>query len=94
MVQQNRAPSVRENIQFVQAEPAVRLELKDWGGTGRPVVLLAGLGSTMHTIDRFAPKLIGKYHIYGIMRRGYGTSSHPGPTNGSYAVERWKASRS
>jgi pimeloyl-ACP methyl ester carboxylesterase len=80
--------SAQEKVQFVQVEPSIRLEVKDWGGTGRPVVLLAGLGSTLHTFDDFAPKLIDKYHVYGITRRGYGDSSHPDPIDGNYAAER------
>jgi pimeloyl-ACP methyl ester carboxylesterase len=82
------AESVQEKVQFVQVQPGVNLEVKDWGGTGRPVVLLAGLGSTLHTYDDFASKLIGKYHVYGITRRGYGASSAPDPNNGNYAAER------
>lgn len=77
-----------DSAQFVQVEPGVKLEVKDWGGTGRPVVLLAGMGSTLHTYDDFASKLIAKYHVYGITRRGYGASSAPDPMNGNYAADR------
>lgn len=63
--------------QFVTVEENVRLEVVDWGGTGRPLVLLAGLGNNAHTFDKFAPKLAAKYHVYGITRRGFGTSSAP-----------------
>ena len=52
----------------------MRLEVLDWGGTGRPVVLLAGGGNTAHIFDEFAPKLAANYHVYGITRRGYGAS--------------------
>jgi len=62
---------------FVAVEKKVKLEVLDWGGSGRPVVLLAGLGSTAHTFDEFAPKLTPEYHVYGITRRGYGASSVP-----------------
>src|ERR1035437_7027917 len=55
----------------------VQLEVLDWGGTGRPVVLLAGLGFTAHVFDGFAEKLTDSYHVYGITRRGYGGSSQP-----------------
>jgi len=53
------------------------LEVLDWGGSGRPVVLLAGLGFTAHVFDGFAEKLANSYHVYGITRRGYGASSRP-----------------
>jgi hypothetical protein len=55
----------------------ISLEVLDWGGTGRPLVLLAGQGNTAHVFDRFALKLNTSYHVYGITRRGYGASSDP-----------------
>jgi pimeloyl-ACP methyl ester carboxylesterase len=55
----------------------VSLEVLDWGGRGRAVVLLAGLGNTAHIFDDFAPQLARFYHVYGITRRGYGASSAP-----------------
>ena len=63
--------------QFIIVEYNVRLEVLDWGGTGRAVVLLAGSGNTAHVFDDFAPKLTAFCHVYGITRRGYGDSSHP-----------------
>jgi non-heme chloroperoxidase len=42
-------------VQFVTVEPGVKLEVLDWGGTGRPPVFLAGLGDTAHVFDDFAP---------------------------------------
>jgi non-heme chloroperoxidase len=63
------------SVQFVAVDQNVRLEVLDWGGTGRPVVLLAGGGNTAHIFDEFAPKLTASYHVYGITRRGYGASS-------------------
>jgi len=65
------------HVQMVKADKHVQLEVLDWGGSGRPVVLLAGLGLTAHVYDGFAPKLAGAYHVYGITRRGYGASSRP-----------------
>jgi len=55
----------------------VRLEVLDWGGTGRPLVLLAGGGTTAHIFDEFAPRLTDVCHVYGITRRGFGGSSRP-----------------
>jgi non-heme chloroperoxidase len=62
---------------YVTVDEGVRLEVLDWGGSGRPIVLLAGLGRTAHDFDEFALKLIPRYHVYGITRRGYGNSSVP-----------------
>lgn len=70
-----RDPS-KHKAQFVTVESNVRLEVLDWGGSGRPVVLLAG-NNTAHVFDEFAAKLSETSHVYGITRRGYGASSHP-----------------
>lgn len=61
-------------VQFVTVDENVRLEVLDWGRSGRPVVLLAGGGDTAHVFDEFAPKLMANYHVYGITRRGFGAS--------------------
>src|ERR1700722_4558322 len=63
--------------QFVEVQPDVKLEVLDWGGTGRNLVLLAGLGSTAHVFDSLEPKLAAHYHVIGITRRGFGQSSAP-----------------
>jgi pimeloyl-ACP methyl ester carboxylesterase len=64
-------------IQFVTVAENVRLEVLDWGGSGRALVLLAGLGATAHTFDEFARKLANNYHVFGVTRRGSGASSVP-----------------
>jgi hypothetical protein len=61
-------------IKFVTVDDDVRLEVLDWGGSGRPLVLLAGGGNTAHVFDEFAPKLTANLHVYGITRRGFGAS--------------------
>jgi pimeloyl-ACP methyl ester carboxylesterase len=64
-------------VQFIEVEDGVKLEVVDWGGSGRPMVLLAGLGANAHTYDKFAAKLTPSYHVYGITRRGFGASGAP-----------------
>jgi pimeloyl-ACP methyl ester carboxylesterase len=61
---------------FVTVDKDVRLEVLDWGGSGRPIILLAGGGNTAHVFDDFAPKLTVHFHVYGITRRGFGASSY------------------
>jgi pimeloyl-ACP methyl ester carboxylesterase len=75
-------------VRFVTTDDHVKLEVLDWGGTGRPLVFLAGLGGTAHVFDKFAPGFTGKYHVYGITRRGYGQSDKPEPTVENYAADR------
>ncbi len=62
---------------MVSVDRDVTLEVLDWGGTGRPIVLLAGQGNTAHVFDDFAPRLTPLGRVYGITRRGYGKSSVP-----------------
>jgi len=69
-------------FQFITVDKNVRLEVLDWGGSGRPVVLLAGGGNTAHVFDGFAPKLTAEYHVYGITRRGFGASGLSSPNDG------------
>jgi non-heme chloroperoxidase len=71
--------------QFVTVDKNVRLEVLDWGGSGRPLVLLAGGGDTAHAFDDFAPKLTPSFHVYGITRRGFGQSG--------FSLEGWGADR-
>jgi non-heme chloroperoxidase len=75
----------RHITQFVTVEKGVRLEVLDWGGSGRPLVLLAGGGDTAHIFDDFAPKLTPSFHVYGITRRGFGQSG--------FSREGWGADR-
>src|SRR5262245_19697267 len=61
-------------IQFVNVEKDVRLEVLDWGGSGKSLLLLAGGRNTAHVFDEFAPKLATSFHVYGLTRRGFGAS--------------------
>ncbi|MBV9622825.1 MAG: alpha/beta hydrolase [Acidobacteria bacterium] len=68
---------------FVPVEKNIRLEVLDWGGRGRPVILLAGGGNTAHVFDEFAPKLATNCRVYAITRRGFGASSYAPPKPGA-----------
>ena len=74
---QEKVDTTSHHVRFVSVEDGVQLEVLDWGGSGRAVVLLAGLGNTAHVFDEFAPKLSATYHVYGVTRRGFGRSSSP-----------------
>jgi pimeloyl-ACP methyl ester carboxylesterase len=91
IVAQDAAPAKDNSshrVRFVEVAPGVKLEVLDWGGTGRPLVFLAGMGFTAHEFDDFAPKFAGDYHVYGITRRGFGASSAPAPEKANYAADR------
>ena len=74
-------------VQMVTVEPGVRLEVLDWGGSGRPLIFLAGAGDTVHRFDGFAPQFTKEHHVYGITRRASGASSSPSPANGNYSAD-------
>jgi pimeloyl-ACP methyl ester carboxylesterase len=80
-------PSPHKTL-FVTVQPGVTLEVLDWGGKGRPLILLSGLGNSAHTFDNFAPKLTGGHHVYAVTRRGFGASTTPPFTNDNYDADR------
>lgn len=55
----------------------VSLHYIDWGGGGRPLVLLAGLGGTAHLFRGLAPRLAERFRVVGLTRRGHGRSERP-----------------
>jgi pimeloyl-ACP methyl ester carboxylesterase len=61
--------------QRVTVAPDVSVEVLDLGGSGPPLIFLAGLGNTAHVFDGFAPALTDAFHVYGVTRRGFGLSS-------------------
>jgi non-heme chloroperoxidase len=85
---QGKIDPSNHTVQMIPVEKDVSLEVLDWGGTGRPLVLLTGLGDTAHIYDQFAPKLTSSYHVYGITRRGRGVSSAPEPNVTNYTASR------
>jgi non-heme chloroperoxidase len=42
---------------FAPIDKDVRLEVLDWGGSGKPIVLLGGGGDAAHVYDDFAPSV-------------------------------------
>jgi non-heme chloroperoxidase len=80
----------RPSVRFVTVDKDVKLEVVDWGGTGKPIVLLAGQGNTAHIFSSmgFARSFTSNHHVYGITRRGYGESSRPAATAANYRADR------
>src|SRR5262245_22523569 len=70
-----RDPSPHQ-ARFVTVDSSIRLELLDWGGSGRPI-LFVGCYLTAHVYDDIAPKLTDRFHVYALTRRGIGASDHP-----------------
>jgi len=70
------------NAPVFSAEPVSRfvdvngasLEYLDWGGSGPPMVFLAGFGDTPYIFNELAPEFTSQFHSYGLTRRGHGRS--------------------
>lgn len=66
-------------VTFVRVDTDVQLEVLDWGGSGPPLVLLAGLGATAHQYDDLAQALTPRHRVVGVTRRGHrGSTAAPG----------------
>ena len=55
----------------------LRMHIRDWGGSGRPVVLLHGLASTCRIWDLTAPILARDFAVIAVDQRGHGESGKP-----------------
>jgi pimeloyl-ACP methyl ester carboxylesterase len=75
-------------ISSVSVGNGVSLEVLDWGGSGPPLVFLAGLGGTAHNFDKLALRFTATHRVYAITRRGYGASSKPEPSAANYSASR------
>src|SRR4051812_34290783 len=64
-------------VRMVKVAPGVELEVLDWGGSGKAMVLLPGGGVNAHVYDRFAFQFTDYFHVIGITRRGFLPSSQP-----------------
>ena len=62
---------------FFRTGEGVDLHFLDWGGTGKPIVLLAGNGGTAQVFGGLAPRLATNFRILALTRRGHGRSSIP-----------------
>jgi pimeloyl-ACP methyl ester carboxylesterase len=76
--QQNewRDPSTHKSS-LVTVEAGVQLEVLDWGGSGRALLLMHGGGDSAHVFDDMAPVLAKRYRVVGFTRRGHRGSSAP-----------------
>lgn len=62
---------------FATAQDGTRISYRDWGGQGLALVLLTGLGDTAAIYDDLASRLVDRYRVVGITRRGFGESGKP-----------------
>ena len=55
----------------------LRMHIRNWGGGGRPVVLLHGLASTCRIWDFVGPLLAQDFSVIAVDQRGHGDSGKP-----------------
>jgi len=62
---------------FLEIQGGIRLEVLDWGGTGPPLILLAGASRTAHAFEGLAPHFTDRRAVVGLTRRRVGPSDAP-----------------
>jgi pimeloyl-ACP methyl ester carboxylesterase len=55
----------------------IKLHYLDWGGQGKVLLFLAGLGNSAHIFDDIAPKFTDRFRVLALTRRGHGQSDKP-----------------
>lgn len=55
----------------------INLHYLDWGGTGTPLLFLAGSGDSAHIFDEIAPHFTDQFCVLAMTRRGHGQSDRP-----------------
>jgi pimeloyl-ACP methyl ester carboxylesterase len=62
---------------YYLAANGLRLHCLDWGGSGRPIVLLHGLASNARIFGLVGPLLAQHHRVIAIDQRGHGLSDRP-----------------
>ena len=55
----------------------IRLHYLDWGGDGRTLIFLTGMGSSAYIFGGFAPRFTDRFRVLALTRRGQGDSDYP-----------------
>jgi pimeloyl-ACP methyl ester carboxylesterase len=55
----------------------IRLHYLDWGGDGRTLIFLTGMGSSAFIFGGFAPLFTDEFRVLALTRRGQGDSDYP-----------------
>jgi non-heme chloroperoxidase len=58
---------------FVTAN-GTKLHYLDWGGKGKALLFLTGVGNSAHIFDDIAPKFTDRFRVLALTRRGHGQS--------------------
>lgn len=74
--QENWADKSPHKSGFVTAN-GIKLQYLDWGGKGKVLLFLAGVGNSAHIFDDIAPKFTDRFRVLALTRRGHGQSDKP-----------------
>lgn len=55
----------------------IKLHYLDWGGKGKVLLFLTGVGNSAHIFDDIAPKFTDRFRVLALTRRGHGQSDKP-----------------
>ena len=77
--------SAKEPVDRFITVNGLRLHYLDWGGTGRPLILVHGLDRHAHTFDHVAPHFRSRFRVIAVDMRGHGESAWD--PEARYAVE-------
>ncbi len=73
---------------LIRADDGTFIEVLDFGGSGPPLLFVAGQNATGHVFDAFAARLTAKHRVYAVTRRGFGYSDQPPPSPETYSARR------
>lgn len=55
----------------------IRLHYLDWGGRGKTLIFLTGMGCSAYIFNNFAPRFTDNFRVLALTRRGQGDSDYP-----------------
>ncbi|MBC7409760.1 MAG: alpha/beta hydrolase, partial [Arcicella sp.] len=80
----NKKKQATYQTKIVNGSTNNKIEVLDFGGTGKSILFLTGLGNSAHVFVDFAPKFCDKFHVYAMSRRGFGASEQ---TSSGYRID-------
>ena len=77
MHDQNKHPEPLVDGMLTTPTTGIQMHYRDWGGSGRPILLLHGLASSSRIWDLVAPRLTDYGRVVALDQRGHGASAKP-----------------
>ena len=77
MHDENAQPAPVGDGTLTTTTTGIEMHYRDWGGSGRPILLLHGLASSSRIWDLVAPRLTGYGRVVALDQRGHGAGAKP-----------------